>query len=77
MDSGMSSAMRRVLPDGPGLLSLLGIAAVAAVLSNVVNNLPAVLALLPLVTVAGAPAARTVSIPPLARGAFEGGSGTS
>ena len=35
------------------MLALLGIAAVAAVLSNVVNNLPAVLVLLPLVTASG------------------------
>ncbi|CAA0081100.1 Arsenical pump membrane protein [Mycolicibacterium vanbaalenii] len=62
MNSGMESAMRQVIPDGTGLLSLLGIAAVAAVLSNVVNNLPAVLVLLPLVTVAGAPAVLAVLI---------------
>ena len=49
MRNGLDSAMHRVLPDGQGLLALLGIAAVAAVLSNVVNNLPAVLVLLPLV----------------------------
>ena len=35
------------------MLALLGIAAVAAVLSNIVNNLPAVLVLLPLVTSSG------------------------
>jgi arsenical pump membrane protein len=42
--------MRRLLPTGNSLLALLGIAAVAALLSNVVNNLPAVLVLLPLVS---------------------------
>ncbi|MGB2918953.1 MAG: SLC13 family permease [Mycobacterium sp.] len=62
MNSGMESAMRQVIPDGTDLLSLLAIAAVAAVLSNVVNNLPAVLVLLPLVTVAGAPAVLAVLI---------------
>ena len=41
--------MRDVLPGGDTLPALLGIAAVAALLSNVVNNLPAVLVLLPLV----------------------------
>ena len=41
------------LPGGDTLLALLGIAAVAAVLSNIVNNLPAVLVLLPLVTASG------------------------
>lgn len=50
---GLDSAMRQVLPAGGTLLSLLGIAAVAAVLSNVVNNLPAVLVLLPLVSASG------------------------
>lgn len=50
---GLDDAMRSVLPDGDGLVALLGIAAVAAVLSNLVNNLPAVLVLLPLVGVAG------------------------
>ncbi len=46
----------RLIPDGQGLAALLGIAAVAALLSNVVNNLPAVLVMLPLVSTA-APAA--------------------
>ncbi|RDH78988.1 arsenic transporter [Mycolicibacterium moriokaense] len=50
---GLESAMRGVLPGEDSLLALLGIAAVAAVLSNIVNNLPAVLVLLPLVTVSG------------------------
>lgn len=54
--NGMGSAMSRLLPTGTGLLALLAIAAVAAVLANVVNNLPATLVLLPLVT-AGGPAA--------------------
>jgi arsenical pump membrane protein len=62
MQSGLESAMHRVLPDGQGLLALLGIAAVAAVLSNIVNNLPAVLVLLPLVTVAGHAAVLAVLI---------------
>lgn len=50
---GLESVMRNVLPDGNTLLALLGVAAVAAVLSNVVNNLPAVLVLLPLVSASG------------------------
>lgn len=45
-----------VLPTGSGLPALLGIAALAAVLANVVNNLPATLVLVPLVA-AGGPAA--------------------
>jgi arsenical pump membrane protein len=48
--------MRVVLPSGLALPALLGIAFVAAVLSNVVNNLPAVLVLLPLLTASGPPA---------------------
>jgi arsenical pump membrane protein len=50
---GLESAMRGVLPGGESLPALLGIAAVAAVLSNVVNNLPATLVLLPLVVASG------------------------
>ncbi|MDZ4267217.1 MAG: ArsB/NhaD family transporter [Mycobacterium sp.] len=62
MSTGLGSAMQRVSPEGRGLLALLGIAAVAAVLSNVVNNLPAVLVLLPLVTGAGPAAVLAVLI---------------
>jgi arsenical pump membrane protein len=47
---GLDASMRDVLPSGDALPALLGVAAVAAVLSNVVNNLPAVLVLLPLVS---------------------------
>ncbi|MGB9305087.1 MAG: SLC13 family permease [Mycobacterium sp.] len=51
--NGMGTAMSRVLPSGSGLPSLLAVAAIAAVLANVVNNLPATLVLLPLVAVNG------------------------
>jgi len=51
--NGMGHAMSTVLPTGSGLLALLGIAAVAALLANVVNNLPATLVLLPLVAAGG------------------------
>jgi arsenical pump membrane protein len=54
--NGMGRAMSTVLPSGSGLPALLAIAAVAALLANVVNNLPATLVLLPLVA-AGGPAA--------------------
>jgi arsenical pump membrane protein len=50
MRNGLDDAMRDVLPTGHTLPALLGIAAVAALLSNIVNNLPAVLVLLPLVS---------------------------
>ena len=62
MRHGLDDFMRAVLPTGTTLPALLGVAAVAAVLSNVVNNLPAVLVLLPLVTGAGAPAVLAVLI---------------
>ena len=62
MHNGLASAMRDAVPDGHGLAALLGIAAVAAVLSNIVNNLPAVLVLLPLVTPAGPAAVLAVLI---------------
>ncbi|ORA84006.1 arsenic transporter [Mycobacterium malmoense] len=53
MLNGMDRAMSAVLPSGSGLPALLGIAAVAAALANVVNNLPATLVLLPLVAPGG------------------------
>jgi arsenical pump membrane protein len=53
MLNGMDRAMSSVLPSGSGLLALLGIAAIAAALANVVNNLPATLVLLPLVAPSG------------------------
>jgi arsenical pump membrane protein len=51
--NGMGTAMSAILPSGSGLPTLLAIAAVAAVLANVVNNLPATLVLLPLVAPSG------------------------
>jgi arsenical pump membrane protein len=53
MLNGMDKAMSAVLPSGSGLPALLAIAAIAAVLANVVNNLPATLVLLPLVAPSG------------------------
>lgn len=60
--NGMGSAMSRLLPSGSGLLALLAIAALAAVLANVVNNLPATLVLLPLVAASGPAAILAVLI---------------
>ena len=51
-----------MVPDGTDLLALLGIAAVAAVVANLVNNLPAVLVLLPLVAASGPAAVLAVLI---------------
>jgi arsenical pump membrane protein len=62
MLNGLDGAMRDVLPTGATLPALLGIAGVAALLSNVVNNLPAVLVLVPLVTTAGPAAVLAVLI---------------
>ncbi|MEV6945382.1 SLC13 family permease [Streptomyces sp. NPDC051172] len=56
VDNGLADALGQVLPGGSGLLALLGVAALAAVLANLINNLPAVLVLLPL-TAAGGPGA--------------------
>ncbi len=53
VDNGLADALRHALPDGTGLVALLGIAALAAVLANLINNLPAVLVLLPLTASAG------------------------
>ncbi|HEU0191582.1 MAG TPA: SLC13 family permease [Mycobacterium sp.] len=62
MAGGLNSRMSGVLPSGSGLPALLGIAAVAAVLANVVNNLPATLVLLPLVAASGPAAVLAVLI---------------
>ena len=52
-DNGLAAALGHLLPGGTGLPALLAIAALAAVLANVINNLPAVLVLLPLAAPAG------------------------
>ena len=51
---GLGSVVAHLVPAGSGLGSLLVIAAAAAVLANVINNLPAALLLLPAVSGAGA-----------------------
>ena len=61
-EHGLGAAMEAVLPAGTTLPALLGIAVVAALLANVVNNLPAVLVLLPLVSGAGPAAVLAVLI---------------
>ncbi|MDT5090780.1 MAG: arsenical pump rane protein [Mycobacterium sp.] len=62
MDNGLGTATRALLPSGEGLFALLALAAIAAVLANIVNNLPAVLLLLPLVSGSGAAAVLAVLI---------------
>ncbi|MEO6085762.1 MAG: SLC13 family permease [Umezawaea sp.] len=53
VDNGLSAAVGHLVPTGSTLLALLGLAAVAAVLANLINNLPAVLVLLPLAASGG------------------------
>ncbi|MFI9761577.1 SLC13 family permease [Streptomyces sp. NPDC051963] len=53
VDNGLDTALGHLIPHGTGLAALLGIAALAAVLANVINNLPAVLVLLPLTSASG------------------------
>ncbi|EDY47747.1 membrane efflux protein [Streptomyces clavuligerus] len=48
VDNGLAAALGRLVPEGTSLVALLGLAALAAVLANALNNLPAVLVLLPL-----------------------------
>ncbi|HEX4099694.1 MAG TPA: SLC13 family permease [Pseudonocardiaceae bacterium] len=52
-DNGLGSAVDRLVPHSSSLPALLAVAALAAVLANVVNNLPAVLVLLPAAVAAG------------------------
>ena len=52
-DHGLGSLVRHLLPHGASLAALIGIAAVAAIAANVLNNLPATLLLLPVVAPRG------------------------
>jgi len=62
VDHGVADALRAVLPRGDGLPSLLLLAGLAALLANLVNNLPAVPLLLPLVAASGSVAVLAVLI---------------
>ncbi|MFD3531688.1 SLC13 family permease [Streptomyces sp. NPDC058664] len=53
VDNGLGHALDAVLPGGTSLLALLGTAVLAALLANLINNLPAVLALVPLAAPSG------------------------
>ncbi len=53
VDNGLADALGHLLPGGTGLPALLGIAALAAMLANLINNLPAVLVMLPLTASTG------------------------
>ena len=52
-DNGLRSAVTAVLPAGGSLPDLLAIAAVSAVLANLLNNLPATLILIPIAAALG------------------------
>jgi arsenical pump membrane protein len=62
MQNGVADRMSALLPCGSGLPALLGFAVVAAVLANIVNNLPATLVLVPLVASSGPAAVLAVLI---------------
>jgi arsenical pump membrane protein len=62
VDNGLATALGNLVPSGFDLHALLGWAVVAAVLANVINNLPAVLVLLPLATAGGVAAVLAVLI---------------
>ncbi|GLF92927.1 SLC13 family permease [Streptomyces yaizuensis] len=62
VDGGLGDALGRLVPDGTGLPALLAFAVLAAVLANLVNNLPATLVLLPLAAPAGPGAVLAVLI---------------
>lgn len=53
VDNGLNGALRPLIPGGASLPALLAVAALAAVLANLINNLPAVLVLLPLAAPSG------------------------
>jgi len=55
-DGGLGAAVSRAVPDSSTLPALLAVAGLAAVLANLVNNVPAVLVLLPALAAAGTPA---------------------
>jgi len=57
---GLGRVVPHLLPGGSSLPALFGVAAVAAVTANLVNNLPAVLALLP--ALAGGPAGPVLAV---------------
>ncbi|HEV3169099.1 MAG TPA: SLC13 family permease [Actinocrinis sp.] len=60
VDHGLAGALGHLIPSGTSLLALLALAALAALLANVINNLPAVLVLLPLTAPHGAGAVLAV-----------------
>jgi arsenical pump membrane protein len=62
ISNGLDDALGRCIPHTTGLTELLVLAGIAAVLANVINNLPAVLVLLPRTAAAGPAAVLAVLI---------------
>lgn len=62
VNGGLGSAIGAIVPSGQGLVALLLWAGLATVLANVVNNLPAVLVLLPFAAQSGSGAVLAVLI---------------
>ncbi|MER8188118.1 SLC13 family permease [Kitasatospora sp. NPDC094015] len=60
VDNGLADGLAHLVPHGGTLPALLGLAALAAVLANLINNLPATLVLLPLTAPAGSAAVLAV-----------------
>jgi arsenical pump membrane protein len=58
--NGLGGALGRLLPGGTSPPALLAVAALAAALANLINNLPAVLVLIPLAAPSGAGAILTM-----------------
>ena len=52
-DAGLADIVADILPSGSGLLALLGATFLAAALANALNNVPALLVLLPAAALAG------------------------
>ena len=52
-DAGLADVVAQILPSGDGLLPLLGATLLAAALANALNNVPALLVLLPAAAAAG------------------------
>lgn len=61
-ENGLGDLVSAVLPSGSSLGALLAVAGIAAILANLVNNVPATLALLPAATLIGTPAVLAVLI---------------
>lgn len=61
-NDGLAGVVRHVIPSGSGFLALLGVATAAAVIANLINNLPANLLILPIVAAGGVGPALAVLI---------------